>query len=421
MKKLLTENIGIKVLSLLVAVIVWGIIINVSNPQVTKTIYTVPVQLLNTDNISNSDQVYEVLEGSNVDVRISCPRDLYNVITRDDFSAYADFSELYNDLVPIRITCNKNNVNMLSQSFNYVRVSLDDVMTMSFPVKIDREGTIPEGFEIANISASPSYIQVVGAKTKLEQIASVRCALNVSRIDDSNAMRVEIEPELVDESGNRISKTGLELSSDRVYITADILNTKYVPINIEPSGTPANGFVVTGIAFDPKEIEIVGSEDRLADVSVINAEVDVTGANQDVTKVIDLSLNVPEGIKLVNASDADISVNVTLEEKISRDYTLMIADQVVFEGLGEDLEYSYGNVTTLTVTLYGLKDDLDVIATSDLHPTVDLTDLAEGTYTLDVAIQKPESDVEVQTQPKLEITIYSTLEPDSTTEGTTGE
>lgn len=47
MKEKLTNNLSLKILSLIVAILVWLLVINVDNPIVTRSFVVTDVQLLN--------------------------------------------------------------------------------------------------------------------------------------------------------------------------------------------------------------------------------------------------------------------------------------------------------------------------------------------------------------------------------------
>ena len=51
MKKIIFNNIGLKILALLIAVIVWWVVINIDDPLVKKTINGVSVELRNDDDL----------------------------------------------------------------------------------------------------------------------------------------------------------------------------------------------------------------------------------------------------------------------------------------------------------------------------------------------------------------------------------
>ena len=63
MKIKLFENIGLKILSLLVAMILWLGIVNMADPIVTRTLYNIPVEILNENAITDVNRVYEGVSG----------------------------------------------------------------------------------------------------------------------------------------------------------------------------------------------------------------------------------------------------------------------------------------------------------------------------------------------------------------------
>ena len=66
MKNKLTHNIGLKLASVFFAVILWLVVTSVNNPTVSEPYYNIPVKLVNTELITDSGQVYEVLDGTDV-------------------------------------------------------------------------------------------------------------------------------------------------------------------------------------------------------------------------------------------------------------------------------------------------------------------------------------------------------------------
>lgn len=75
--KKLTHNIGLKIASVLLAVVLWLVVISINNPTTSESFYNIPVTLLNTDMITDSGRVFEVLDGtdniSRVTVRAPVP------------------------------------------------------------------------------------------------------------------------------------------------------------------------------------------------------------------------------------------------------------------------------------------------------------------------------------------------------------
>ena len=53
MKEKITHNLGLKILSVVIAFLVWLIVVNVSNPEVTDSV-NVPLEVLNGDVLANA-------------------------------------------------------------------------------------------------------------------------------------------------------------------------------------------------------------------------------------------------------------------------------------------------------------------------------------------------------------------------------
>ena len=66
MKNRLTKNLGLKILSVLIALGLWMIVVSINNPKITTTLGPVPVEVANANVITNEQKVYEVLEGTDL-------------------------------------------------------------------------------------------------------------------------------------------------------------------------------------------------------------------------------------------------------------------------------------------------------------------------------------------------------------------
>ena len=58
MKDFLTKNIGLKIVSVIVAILVWMIVVNISNPEI-KASKQIQVEVENEDVILNAGKTYE--------------------------------------------------------------------------------------------------------------------------------------------------------------------------------------------------------------------------------------------------------------------------------------------------------------------------------------------------------------------------
>ena len=67
MKERLINNLGLKLRAVGIALIIWLTVVNISNPEVTRT-KTVPLNIVNAEVLINAGKTYEVQSGDTVTV-----------------------------------------------------------------------------------------------------------------------------------------------------------------------------------------------------------------------------------------------------------------------------------------------------------------------------------------------------------------
>ena len=71
MKKMLTNNLGLKLLSIVSAVMLWLIVVNIDDPVTYQDFSSIRVAMLNEDAVTDKDQVYRVEDNSDlINIRV---------------------------------------------------------------------------------------------------------------------------------------------------------------------------------------------------------------------------------------------------------------------------------------------------------------------------------------------------------------
>ena len=95
MKKFLTNNIGLKILSVVAAFVLWMVVVNVDDPVISRTYTGIPVEVVNGDAITNEGKTFEIVDGSNsISVIVSAKRSVIEQMSRDFIKATADMKDL---------------------------------------------------------------------------------------------------------------------------------------------------------------------------------------------------------------------------------------------------------------------------------------------------------------------------------------
>ncbi len=399
--KTLSKNLGFKILAVLFAFTLWLIVYNIEDPTKTKTL-TINVTVQNKESLDNMGKYYEVIEGTNkVTFSVTAARSILDKLDESDFIAVADMEQLAIDedgvtaSVPIVITCTANvnsNSVKLSSTTKSMRVVLEDLMTKQFVVVANATGTVAEGYALGTVEVTaPNVLQVSGPKTIVQQIDAVVATIDVTGITDQWTT-YRVTPILFDKNGKEIDSTRLTLSDATVNVSAEILNTKEVNIMVTPSGAPASGYMVTAIKSDPMTIQLKGDKAVLNSINSIQIPselISLSGAQEDVTAVIDVSEYIPEGVTLVNAEDANVEITVEIGKIKTKSFSIHTED-VVVTGLknGTSLEFALSSVA---VSISGLETDVNKLENTDITASLDVTDLDKGTHEVELVLDLDET------------------------------
>ena len=99
MMKHLINNPGLKILSAVIAVLLWLVVVNVENPQISDN-FAVPIEFINEDMVANMGKVYEVVghEDSSepifVNITVTGPRKTMESLTAASFTATVDLAQV---------------------------------------------------------------------------------------------------------------------------------------------------------------------------------------------------------------------------------------------------------------------------------------------------------------------------------------
>ena len=109
MKKTLTNNIGLKIMSILFAILLWLFVVNIDDPVTTKVYRNIAVSVAHDEIIINRGQTYSFVNNVNtVSVTVRAKRSVLDDIQAEDIKAVADVREIQlKSLIPVTITIPK--------------------------------------------------------------------------------------------------------------------------------------------------------------------------------------------------------------------------------------------------------------------------------------------------------------------------
>lgn len=393
MKEKLLNNLSLKILSAVCAIIIWIIIVNVYDPSTSVTVSGVEVQLVNTESLTEKEYAYEVVDGSKISVYISGPRSIVTDIKAKDIVATADLSNVtvFSDYVDIDVKVVKDGVSAssieIAPKTTAIRLKIENRVTKTFNIDTELVGTPADGYVIGGQQISPSSVKVTGTSSVVDSISSVKASYDVS----GATMNIsDVAPiKLYDSQGTEIVDDRIELSKTAVDIKVNVLMTKTVPVTYKTKGTPADGYRVSGIDQAVTEAVIAGTEDTLRDVNSIDvpdSAIDVSGLNADKIFHVRLSSYLPGNVTVM--SEGVVNVTVIIYPVSEREISVPVTG-IVLSNLPQGYNISFGDVTAVNITVTGEQSVLSALTVTGIIPTIDLSGIKEGDNTLQLKVTLP--------------------------------
>lgn len=393
MKEKIFKNFTLKILSIIVALILWTVIVNIYDPSTSYTFSNVSVTLLNTETLTDKNYSYEVVEGSKISVSVSGPKSLITDITASDIVATADLSNVtaYSDYVDIKVSVVKDGTVVegveATPKTTAIKLSIENRATSTLTLETLTTGSVADGYALSNVTLSPTSVDVTGASSVIESIAHAAVTINV---DGATSMLTgDASIALYDEDYNEITDDTIELSQELVSYTADIGKTKTVPIVVETVGTPASGYILANVTQNQSEVTIAGSSKDLEAVESIvipSANLNIEGFSNDREYKFNLSNYVSNDVTII--SEGTLIVTVDIEPEQSKVIT-MDKSAIVVKGLSDELDLTYSDTNTFDITIKGAAETLENVTASNIAMSIDLSGYQEGSYSVAVTITLP--------------------------------
>lgn len=426
MKEKITNNLSLKILSLIVAIFIWLLVINVDNPIITKTFVVTDVQLLNEAYIdADGKMCMRDEEQQPIRVTIKAKRKILDDISVMDIRAVADLQQAVSldttpVMVPIMASVGKIPAENIQVSPQNLSLHIEDKETQEFVVTVTTNNTRPDkGYEIGNLISNPEKIRITGPTSLINKIDKVVASVNVNGAVADVTQETDVT--VIDKNGEEFSSQDLNyLNVSKVYVSAKLWKVRTdVKISAECSGSPAEGYQVESVTTTPNVISVAGSDEALSALAEQNNTIwipadaiDISGKDKDHEEKINISEYLPEGLKLTSDSSEDVFVHVNILPQGSTVCEIPTKN-IKVENMPKGMQAAF-DAAKIEVRVKKTREDMDDLKEKDIKASIDLKDKEEGSYELPVRIQIPEGyELVDDVTTGVEVTEISTAEENS--------
>lgn len=407
MKKSLMNKSTLKILSLLIAILIWVVVKNVQDPMLVKVITSIPVTIVNESYLASKLEVPLLIEGQDtVNVKVKGRESVVKELAREDFTAVADMTQIISmettpRMVPVKVSCEGLLDSDISVTPGNIQVDIEKQTSVEKIIAVNTGDTVPDkNYEVGVLKANPEKVTISGPESIVNKIDRVVAMVDVS---DRKETRTELDSELkiYDKNQDELSEKQLsyldlkEIRNNKIKVTAEFWKAQNkISLKAESSGSPKHGYQVSEIKLVPDTISIAGTDEALQKLAeagntleIPGSMIDVSGKSSDFEVNIDLTELLPENTKLARDLNSSVIATVKILPYNSQDFELP-ATQIQTENIPEDMDLVFGQ-EKITVRLKGKDEDLKNLKPETVQMKIDLKGYKEGEYTVPVTVTLP--------------------------------
>lgn len=411
MKHRLIDNLGLKLISVLCACLIWLLVMDNNDPESKRAYKNIPVTQVNQDTITNANKTYSVLDNTDtVTVYVTARRSVHSRLSTASFTVKADMENYNEDLgsVPLEVTCSNPAVTQESMSVSpsSMKINMEDKVEQSFGIVTSVSGNAANGYELGKTSIlTGDTIKIAGPESLIDIIGKVTVPIELGGMtgDQTGFYSIRIQDkngaQLTDSQMSKLElkdADGVVLKDNSVEVEIEIWKIyEEIALSVETSGEPAEGYQVTEIAFSPKTVNLTGPADVMEELGgtlILTEPLNISGLKETREYTVNLedTLEQYTDVRLEQDVSPAVTITVKVDEIGTRTLEVPVSELQV-ENEPENKRLIFTPADKLPVNVRSTGELLDALEAADIQLSIDLTDCqSNGSYTLPVTVTLPE-------------------------------
>ena len=243
LRAMLTRNVAMKLVSIVLALLVWVTIINLSDPTVTKTITGIPIEWRNEDLVKSDTTAYVTEASKEVTIRIEGVRSKIADLSASDFVAYIDFSEMSNVYaVPVHVEAKNaevaKNTDILKQSMMMMSGKLEETTTKQLNIIVNTKNADERFY--ARVSYQSQYqANLFGSKSLVDSVAKLVADVDLQgATQDVSKQNVPFVAYDWDNNVVDLKDIGIPENMSKIEVQFELLPIQEKKIEVDVSAVP---------------------------------------------------------------------------------------------------------------------------------------------------------------------------------------
>lgn len=311
MKNLFAKDSFLKLISFVIAILLWIYVILVVDPSINTTINGIPVRYSNQALMEERGLV--VVEGDQlrISLKVKGSRNAIANIDKKNIYAVANLSDVTktgNHTLPIIVDIPYGEVEIVSQEPANANIMIDTIASEEREIEVKREGNVAEGYIAGEPVLATSKVTLTGASTLLAKIKGVKVALDFGNrngeINDNerlyfvgaNGSAIDFDDEIYND---------VKMSIESVNIVCPVMKQRTVDVEVPVRGRST----LYKWSLATKKITVYGDDKVLETIEKLETEPLTLSDSMKEGPVV-LRLKVPQGVEVFDDKN-EVIVNIS--------------------------------------------------------------------------------------------------------------
>ncbi|MDD9150000.1 MULTISPECIES: CdaR family protein [unclassified Sporolactobacillus] len=409
MDKLLRKNWLVKIISFVIALMLYAIVNAGQTPSSTPSsvITNQTQQMMITEGLDvryNSNQYVVSGAPRSVNLRLNGSNDLIlkaKLLTMK--SAFIDLTNMKSGTYDVQVQTQGFPTGLkVTPVPSSVRVTIQKKTSKELPVAVDilDKSKVGAGLLVGDPVIDPRAVTVTGGEDTVNSIAFIKGVVSVKNASATVDRMITLHA--YDSTGKEVD-VSIEPSAVHVQVPVTRVS-KQLSIQAVTTGTPASGYSVGSIDLSANTVNVIApDENTLSTITGISPlSVSVDGLSGDKTFSVDVP--VPSGATRVSPAKVDVTVHIVKSSSStgsgsSASSAFSSSGQygsknfqsipLTMTGLSSGRNATFTSANHVDVSVTGNSQDLNNLTAKDIQASVDLSGLGTGRHQVTVDVTVP--------------------------------
>ncbi len=412
LKNVFTKNIFLKVVALLFAIMLWGYVLSVENPEYTKRVRDVEISIVGEDSLNARGLMLATRDTGTTDVDILCRINKHSELDASRVTCTVDLSsraitldpEEDSKIITLDVQANVASEYGTVQSIEVPSVELEVARLSSrnnVQVSVKYIGSLPEGFTI-DVPTTLS-ISMRGQKSTLDRVVRGEVTVNLDDLPKTDLDTLANTYDLVlpvrfYDSSNILLSDVTSSDGETFTVNVRLVIRAYKEVEIIPVVEMLDEGYTWSYVLSRSKVILYGDRAVLNTVNSIRTTTIAATPGMHNTPVA-VELILPEGVETASGFSKTIAVTMTVTELTD---TKTFEVPISYKNLGESLALSDDAPKTVMITITGLRSLVKAFDPYAVTATVDLYGYTAGEHTLPIRFTMPNTSRDLTVTPETE-------------------